>query len=821
VRRARGLVAVVLIIGGIGVAFAPDAPAADAPSGSAVTVSGTGPFASLKVTVSQTTELINQTITVSWTGGAPTEPTTGQFGVNYLQIMQCWGDDPQGPDRSQCMYGGSNTQTTPVAGNWVRTRQVNYAGLVDPKEPFKQPQGSRDNVFVPFWAVGTDRPAGQTSSGLSDFIDAQLTNEIPLARSRGDGTGLEFFEVQTARQSPGLGCGGPLADNSPRACWLVIVPRGRSEVDGSDQSDRGLQSSPLSQSNWNNRIAVKLAFQPVRSACPLGGAERRLVGHELVVEAVGRWQPALCANGGTLFSLTQLSDDVARNQLLQADNPALSMLSDPVAPDLQLPERPLVYAPVALSGLAIGFFIEKQVSPDASDTDRQTDGVRFTDLKLNQRLVAKLLTQSYKSAVVGHSDYLGTNPNGLADDPEFLDLNPEYRDVQVWTPIADALVALGTADANDLLWRWVISDSSARAFLAGTPDEHGMIVNRNNKALTFPVPTFPRNDQNCFDDDPRFHVCTLDVHAFANNMHEAARGASRGDTLGRTASGQPNPDGTPKLTRLDRQAPGRRGILAVVDAGSAARYGLSFAKLRNASGQFVGPDPNNLQAAARTMNQSAVAGVLSANPSSTDPAAYPLTTLTYAAAAPAAITADAGRDYATFLRYAVGDGQQPGIQPGQLPDGYAPLPDSLKNQALAAATTIEQTAGKPVSAATPTEAGVPPAANSPVQQANPPAAAPPGAAPAAAPAAAPPASAPAGGPASITQTPVAQVRRTPDTPVGAIRYALVILLIGGTVAAASAPILHLLTPLPAGSGDPKPAAPDGEEETDSDENPGG
>jgi hypothetical protein len=68
------------------------AAAADpAPSDSTVTVTGIGEFANLKVRVSQTKNLINQAVTVSWTGGHPTLPSSGDFGVNYLQIMQCWG----------------------------------------------------------------------------------------------------------------------------------------------------------------------------------------------------------------------------------------------------------------------------------------------------------------------------------------------------------------------------------------------------------------------------------------------------------------------------------------------------------------------------------------------------------------------------------------------------------------------------------------------------------------------------------------------------------------------------------------------------------
>ena len=51
--------------------------------GSAVTKSGSGEFKDLEVTVSQTTNLVNQVVRVSWKGGKPTKPDFGLLGVNY------------------------------------------------------------------------------------------------------------------------------------------------------------------------------------------------------------------------------------------------------------------------------------------------------------------------------------------------------------------------------------------------------------------------------------------------------------------------------------------------------------------------------------------------------------------------------------------------------------------------------------------------------------------------------------------------------------------------------------------------------------------
>jgi phosphate ABC transporter phosphate-binding protein len=89
------------------------------------------------------------------------------------------------------------------------------------------------------------------------------------------------------------------------------------------------------------------------------------------------------------------------------------------------------------------------------------------------------------------------------------------------------------------------------------------------------------------------------------------------------------------------------------------------------------------------MKPSAVPGVLTSNPTTSDPAAYPLTALSYALTTPATLDSAAANDYAQFLRYAAGAGQQPGTAPGQLPPGMAPLPDPLKAQTITTAATIQ------------------------------------------------------------------------------------------------------------------------------------
>lgn len=810
--RRMMLVLLAMVLTAAGLNILPSAPAVADPAAadSPLTKSGTGDFANLKVTVSQTKNLINQVVTVSWTGGAPTLPASGSFAQNYLQIMQCWGDDPAGPARTQCQYGGLISQTTPAAGNWVRSRQVSTT-RVDPKEELKKPSAAQD-AYVPFWAAAQAQPVGAATSNFNDFFDSQVTNEIPLARTHGDGTGTEFFEIETVRQAAGLGCGDPVTTGGvtkARSCWLVVVPRGNKEVDGavltqafSDQLD----SSPLSQTNWDSRIVFPLDFLPVVQACPLAGSQRRVIGHELAVDAISSWGSALCGGGGAQFSYTQLSDDVIRSQVLDGSSPGLALMTNPAPPDQVSPDHPLLYAPVGLSGLAIAFNIVHQPNPTASPDDLAQDGIRFPSMKLNARLVAKLLTQSYRNAVEGSPDYLSKNPAGLTVDPEFLALNPEYTGFSFFVQPPDALAQLGTSDLTSLLWTWIKDDPDANAFMSGTPDKWGMVVNPNNETSTLPISSYPRNDPSCVDVliDAGTHLtakkCALDTHPYTNDMHDSGRAASRGDTKGHIPA-QGTTATSIVFPALPRQSPNQLSLLAVVDTATAARYNLPTASLLNTANKFVAPTTDSLLAGAAAMKPSTVAGVLQSDPHTPNPAAYPLTALSYAVTSPPALDPAAGKDYAALVRYAAGPGQQQGVEPGQLPQGMAPLPDALQAQATNVANAIEAQAGKPISGgpttkstASGTNSLAPPGSLSSTTDSGATNNVPPtgGAIAPSNSSIAPAAGVPTPSPAGLPQQIAGVLRRTPALPTPAwVGAALLTTLIGGALAATSSPVLRV------------------------------
>ena len=187
------------------------------------------------------------------------------------------------------------------------------------------------------------------------------------------------------------------------------------------------------------------------------------------------------------------------------------VVSRPLSPASLNPDSPVIYAPISLSGLVIGFNIERNPRPEAPAEAQQLSGVRVAELNLTPRLVAKLLTQSYRLQVtIGTPpayDWMVENPADLGTDPDFLRFNPEFQ--LLYTADGRTFSGLqlpaGSSDAALQVWEWILADAEARAWLNGTPDEWGMKVNpvyaataaANSNGVAFgdPLPnSFPKGD---------------------------------------------------------------------------------------------------------------------------------------------------------------------------------------------------------------------------------------------------------------------------------------------------------------------------------------
>ncbi len=208
---------------------------------SQVTVHGYGQYSNLAITVNQTKNLVNQAVSVSWTGGAPTfsNAANGEFDStyngNYLQIFQCWGDpqtsDPSGagsgPLPTQCEFGGESD--TPTSSYPIQNVGFEYSRVLsepgwDGYDQLKDTPGiyldkSTGFLVQPFQPVNgavVDQQANYNYLAnpfkpqdfwLNPDFSFATTNEIDFARTYADGTGTQLFQMDTGLEAPGLGCG--------------------------------------------------------------------------------------------------------------------------------------------------------------------------------------------------------------------------------------------------------------------------------------------------------------------------------------------------------------------------------------------------------------------------------------------------------------------------------------------------------------------------------------------------------------------------------------------------------------------------------------
>ncbi len=720
---------------------------------SAMTIAGRGRFSNLKVTVNQTTNLTNQALSLTWSGGDPTlEGQFGRFGNNFLQIFQCWGDDDgtnpgnPGPPPTQCQQGavGGSFQfsDTSYPGLFSLKRIISQKrwphydptkGVLDPRSGYVwAPFVAVDGTTIPVQEDPTWQPYVTGSYWKNQYYNQSTTNEVAAAATRSDGTGSELFQAETGLEAPGLGCGQsvqPQPDGATKVpkCWLVVVPRGMGSVEnadtpyaGADADSAGVVSSPLMPGVWANRIAFPLEFKPIDSPCQLGSDERQISGTEVAFPAVANWQPHLCAAESLPpYSYAPVGDTTARQQLLSAQpgSPGMVVVQRAESADLIDEENPVVYSPLTISGITIGFNYDRILAPVFDPAEAPLSAVRVAHIYLTPRLVAKLLTQSYRAAVTFIEpppySWVPGNPLDLTKDPDFLRFNPEFVNLTVFDTRAFSglSVPAGTSDSALLVWQWILADPEAKAWLDGQADEWGMkvnpvystnvSVNTTGTAFDDPIPTsFPKSDPYCYQapavgtevtiTPPA--LCSTDWNPYQRNFAVTAQ-------VGRSALDGAkvvlNPFPTSVVDTWAKNGPqslGHHSMLVLTDSPNAALFGLQTASLSRAGDDgdgrtFVAPDAAGLEAGVAAMRPGSEETVLEPALSEAAPGAYPLTTVTYAMTAPLALEPEARADYAAFLQFASTDGQTPGVAVGQLPRGYLPLPQALRDQA---ATAIDE-----------------------------------------------------------------------------------------------------------------------------------
>ncbi len=89
-----------------------------------------------------------------------------------------------------------------------------------------------------------------------------------------------------------------------------------------------------------------------------------------------------------------------------------------------------MYAPVTLSGVVIGFNVDR-IPGDSAGAEEEQDsgGIAWPSLNLTPRLVAKLLTQSYSFQVIGRTP-LPPDYTWVDHEPDDLGGGPRVPEVQ-------------------------------------------------------------------------------------------------------------------------------------------------------------------------------------------------------------------------------------------------------------------------------------------------------------------------------------------------------------------------------------------------------
>jgi hypothetical protein len=727
-------------------------PAQAAPASSAKTIKASdydpdvanSPLPDLAVTVSQTTDLIQQGLTVSWTGAKQsTVPNQQTGGQNFVQIMQCWGDEPGSngtrPDRTTCQYGGLNlpgdmrwSNRSPDAVIAPEDTQYTAAGTgyFNPTTtaiPFRSATG----VTVASVVDGKKVP-NAPDLDTNQFFTLYTTNEVSWAGSGADGSGSVSFELQTAQESPGLGCGAAVtaADGTVTGspCWLVVLPRGTA-----DPSLTSITQPGLFWETWKHHVAIKLGFRPGGVRCAIGAAERQLSGSELILGAVSQWQPKLCNNtGGAVYSLLTGNESDAALAANGTATAPLALTSRALSVDGVTDS--LEYAPVALTGVSVAFAIDRKsrvIGAPVPAAEQAKERQAFTSLKITPRLLAKLLTASYTDALPIGADMSHVSKiRNITQDPDFLAINdPEWSYMNITGPgVGDALVPLGRSDAAVAVWSYILADPAAAAWMNGEADNvrpgdsgnSGMkvnpyystnaTVNPTGTALALPAQDFPKADPIEFKGTPNNlyadNINLVTWRPFTSSLQQGAYRVLTGNAQ-ELGGWDPNSE-PPKYTTGTRALVGLQSVIGLTDTSAASQYQVIQASLLNPAGKYVTPTSDALTAAAAAMTVDAKQKqVVGFDPTSSAAkaaaAAYPLALPVYAAVNPSMTDATVRSDYANFISYASSNGQTVGTGDGQLPDGFAPIPTAWRTQAAASAAIIKsgpQPSASPTASAT-------------------------------------------------------------------------------------------------------------------------
>ncbi|WP_309648525.1 hypothetical protein [Nocardioides sp.] len=670
-----------------------------------------------------------QRIRIEWSGAQPSGGrASNPYGENGLQqeypvvIMQCRGvDDPSLPlarqVRPETCWTTSVAQRSQITrsdteATWTHDLDAELAdkervsGLLPLPSAEQCPTADITPFFTrltPFVTRKGETFAACDAANMPPeaAVGAAFPPHEIAAFTDTDGSGSVQFEVRSDIENESLGC------NDKVACSIVVIPinglscdlpsspptsadtacrkGGRFLPGSSNFGNEGVDQavSPAlwwSASNWKNRFSIPITFGLPPDTCDVldPRAPTGFYGSELLAQAALQWSPAYCLDKKRFkFQLNQTSDD-AGFTLMETGGGVAAIVS---GEHERRGSDPVGYAPTAVTGFSVGYVI-----------DRPDNAGEYGALKLNARLIAKLMTQSYLGSDLGRGHPgIGDNPLAIMNDPEFIALNPGLS--QISQEVGASLLSLSSSsDVISQVTDYMAHDKAALDFIAGKPDRWGMKVNPAYKDISVPTAEWPlldsyipETENTCRQENPAVYFTQLaapvtSLRKIAESLLDAWPNVQSRCEFDQSTK-------TYKLGRIDRQSYGSRFMLGIVSLGDAERYGLRSAGLETAKGRYVEPTDASIGAAIGLAEQAKKLGpfVLDQGDVRKSGRAYPGAMVVYTAARLRNLDQADADKVAQFIRVSTSEGQRAGTGNGELPGGFLPIRDSGVTQKLHAA----------------------------------------------------------------------------------------------------------------------------------------
>ncbi|HEX9065160.1 MAG TPA: hypothetical protein VF843_08625, partial [Streptosporangiaceae bacterium] len=382
------------------------------------------------------------------------------------------------------------------------------------------------------------------------------------------------------------------------------------------------------------------------------------------------------------------------------------------SPTKLVSDKTYTYAPIAISAVAIAYWV-----------DNPTTGKPVRSLKLDPRLVAKLVTQSYNfenegcgrakpPKGIGCDGAVDGNPFSLFDDPEFKHLNPGIQ-----APAGNgAAFQVPTVESghSDMTWevtRWIAGNKAADGFMQGQFDPWGMHLNTDYLGLKYPLDSFTGQDSYPVIAHKYSPVFPLNLVASYQAQNWDPGTDWEKDQFG-------------NFPRDPIEIPGERALFAIMDEGDAAAFRFPVAKVLNHAGNYVAPTAKSMSAALAAMTTAGNHVTQEVDYAKVAKNAYPLTMVIYAMVPTSGEKPAKAAAIARFLDYVATTGQQSGVQPGNLAPGYLPLTAKMRAETIKAAAEVAAQSGgsaspSPSASASPSPSTSGAAASSPTASPSP------------------------------------------------------------------------------------------------------